>query len=320
MGLREGGEHAGRVRGGVHAHDEQRVGGLPVGEVAGALAGAERSLEGAAARLVAHVRAVRQVVRAELSGEELVQERRLVAEPSRRVEGRAVGAVELAEGMTDDLERVLPGDRHVPIGGGVVAERLGEAALVFELVIAPGGELGHRVGGEERGVDALGRHLPGDVLDAVLADVEAQALAIVGPRAPRAVEPPVLVVHPPDRPGALDELPVAEEHLRHARRRTPAGRRMVVRLRRRARLVSTFAHLGPPRLAAQHRGRGWHTAYRDDMKPTDALARALLSGLFLSAGAKTVRSPSGLAPKAEAVTAPIERLARQVPPPSSPSP
>ena len=48
------------------------------------------------------------------------------------------------------------------------------------------------------------------------------------------------------------------------------------------------------------------------MKPTDALARALLSGLFLSAGAKTVRSPSGLAPKAEAVTAPIERLARQV--------
>ena len=44
-------------------------------------------------------------------------------------------------------------------------------------------ELGHRVRGEEARADPLARHLPGDVLDAVLADVQVQALA--GRRATR---------------------------------------------------------------------------------------------------------------------------------------
>ena len=47
-----------------------------------------------AARLVAHVRAVGQVVRAELADEELVEERGLVAGPARGVEDRLVGRIE----------------------------------------------------------------------------------------------------------------------------------------------------------------------------------------------------------------------------------
>ncbi len=54
--------------------------------------------------------------------------------------------------------------------------------------------------GEEVPADPLAGHLPGDVLDAVLADVQVQTLAVIRPCAPRAVESAVLMVHPLDRP------------------------------------------------------------------------------------------------------------------------
>jgi hypothetical protein len=49
------------------------------------------------------------------------------------------------------------------------------------------------VGGEELAVGLRGRELPGGVLDAVLADVEAESARVVRPRAARTVEPAVLV-------------------------------------------------------------------------------------------------------------------------------
>ena len=62
-----------------------------------ALADADRLAQRDAARLVAHVRAVGQVVRAERAHEELVEERRLVARAARRVERRLVRDVEAAQ-------------------------------------------------------------------------------------------------------------------------------------------------------------------------------------------------------------------------------
>ena len=148
--LGQRGQHARRVRGGVRADHEDQVGLLPVVEVAGALAGAERRGQRAAARLVAHVRAVGQVVRAELAHPELVEEGRLVAEPARGVEGRLVRAREPAQRLADERERVVPRDRDVRVALGVVDERLGEAALVLEREVAPALELGDGVRGEER--------------------------------------------------------------------------------------------------------------------------------------------------------------------------
>ena len=91
VGLGEPGEHPRRVRGRVVAHQPDRIGLRPVVEVDRALAAPDRRRHRPAARLVAHVRAVRQVVRAELAHPELVEEGRLVAEPPGGVE-RAPGA------------------------------------------------------------------------------------------------------------------------------------------------------------------------------------------------------------------------------------
>lgn len=215
----EGREHSGRVGGGVDAHDEQRVRAFPVLEARGALAGAQRCRQGAAAGLVAHVGTVRQVVRAQLTGHQLVEEGRLVAEPAGGVVGGLVRVVEFAQGPADQFEGVLPTDGDVVVRRGVVHHRLGQPALVLQREVAPPLQLGHRVGGEELRADPFAGHLPGDVLDAVLADVQVQALGVVRPRAPGAVEAAALVIHPHDGPGSVHHGALTQQEAGH----TPGG-------------------------------------------------------------------------------------------------
>ena len=111
------------------------------------------------------------------------------------VEGRLIRAGQAAQRAPTSVERVVPGDRHVVIGVRVVAHRFGEPADRLQVVVAPRGELADGVRGEERRVGLRRRQLPGDVLDAVLADVQVQAGRIVGPGTARAVEAAVLLVH-----------------------------------------------------------------------------------------------------------------------------
>ena len=228
VGLGQGREHPGCVGGGVDAHDEQRVRRLPVLEVDGALARAQGCLERTAAGLVAHVGAVRQVVGAQLAGHQLVEERGLVAQPAGGVVGRLVGIPQAAERSPDKFERIGPADGHVVVARGVVHHRFGQAPLAFEFAVAPPGQFGDRMGGEELRPHALVGHFPGDVLDAVLADVQVQALGVVGPGAPGAVEPLALVVHPEDGFRAVHQLALAGQDAPDAHRRAPAGRGVVV--------------------------------------------------------------------------------------------
>jgi hypothetical protein len=83
-------EHARVVRPRILADDEDGLGESEVFERDGALTDADGLGQAAARRLVAHVRAVGQVVGAELTHEELIQEGRLVRRAPRRVEGRLV--------------------------------------------------------------------------------------------------------------------------------------------------------------------------------------------------------------------------------------
>src|SRR5213078_3404875 len=85
-----------------------------------------------ATRVVAHVRAVRKVVRAEHPADELVQKRRLVAGTPRRVEHAALraGAVQLAR---EQIERGVPADR--PVVTTLEDEWLDEAAELAELEV-----------------------------------------------------------------------------------------------------------------------------------------------------------------------------------------
>ena len=152
VGLGEPGKHPRSVRGGVVAHQPDRVRALPVVQVDGALAGSDRRRHRPAARLVAHVRAVRQVVRAKLAHPELVEKRRLVAQPPGGIKGRLMRTLQSTKRVADERESVFPGDRLVLVGLGVVAQRLGEPPYCLEVVVAPPRQLANGVGSEELAV------------------------------------------------------------------------------------------------------------------------------------------------------------------------
>src|SRR4029453_11393548 len=94
---------------------------------------------------------------------------------------------------------------------GVVPHRLGQAADIFEGEVAPGGELGDGVGREEVGGGFLSGQLPGGGLVAVLADVHAEAVPVVGPGAAGAVVAAVLMIHPEDDTGTVDQLALLQQ-------------------------------------------------------------------------------------------------------------
>src|SRR5207237_5952409 len=132
------------------------------------------------------------------------------------------------EFAADQCEGVAPGDRFITICGGAVRHWFREPTLVLDREIAPAHQLGDGAVGEEITSDALAGHLPGNVLDAVLADVHTQALAVVGPRAAGAVEAAILVVHAEDRAHAIDDLALPQEGQPDAPGCSPGRRRVVV--------------------------------------------------------------------------------------------
>ena len=87
----ECGEHARVIGPRILANDHDELGLVEVVEINRSLADAYGFVERGSARLVAHVRAVRQVIRAELAREELVQEGGFVACATSGVEGGVVG-------------------------------------------------------------------------------------------------------------------------------------------------------------------------------------------------------------------------------------
>ena len=193
LGLFEGREHPGVVGAGVLSGDDDQVGLVEVLEADAALADPDGLGEGRAGRLVAHVGAVGQVVGAELAGEELEEERRLVAGAARGVEERLVGGGERGQLLGDDLEGALPGHGLVPVGALGQIHGVRDASLLAEPVAAAGGEVGDGVRGEEVGGDAAQGRLLGDGLGAVLAELGGVPLVALGPGAAGAVEAVLLV-------------------------------------------------------------------------------------------------------------------------------
>src|SRR5439155_14628520 len=106
------------------------------------------------------------------------------------------------------------------------------------------------MGGKELAVRLRRSELPGGVLDAVLADVEAETARIVRPGAARTVEAAVLVVHHEERANPLQRLPCSLEDLPDAARRAPARGRVVVLV---ARVVAVRGGAAPERRHTRYR-------------------------------------------------------------------
>ena len=136
-----------------------------------AFADADRRAQRRAARLVAHVRAVGQIVGAELADEKLVEKRRFVAGAARRVEDGFVRRGEPVQFPCDQREGLVPRDRLVMRAAGRKPHGLGDPPLLAEPVVGLFGKFGDAVGAKEVVRDAVGVGFPGEGLRAVFAEL-----------------------------------------------------------------------------------------------------------------------------------------------------
>ena len=197
------GQHPRAVGARVLADDEDRLGMREVVEQHGSLADADAFGKADAGRLVAHVRTIGKVVRAKAAREQLVHERRLVRGASRGVEFGLVRVIEGVELAADQCERLIPIDRHIMVGRGIVAHRLGQTPLLLQPVVAFLFQLTDSVGREELARHAAFGQLPGDGLGAILAELERAGMSRIGPGATGTVKA-IRLVHRQQCPGAFE--------------------------------------------------------------------------------------------------------------------
>ena len=216
--------HPRMVGAGVVADRQDQVGAVEILEADGALADADRLWQPDRSRLVAHVRAVREVVGAVKPHEQLEQECRFVRAATRGVEFGLVRIGHGGEAGADLAHSLVPAHDLVMVGGGVVAKRLGDAALILDPVIALLPDVGDAVLGKELGTDRLGGGFPCDGLRAVLAEFERRGVLRVGPCAARAIEAVGLVRLQQRLATAHDDL-LRLQRYRDRLQRTPATSR-----------------------------------------------------------------------------------------------
>ena len=113
--LLQGMQEARAVGAGVLAEVEDRIARVEILEHAGAHRRADHLLQPHRRGLVAHVRAVGQVVVPVHAAEQRIQVRRLEAGPARGVEDHRAG-IELAQAAADGGEGFAPGGAHILVG------------------------------------------------------------------------------------------------------------------------------------------------------------------------------------------------------------
>ena len=93
-------------------------------------------LHSRAAGFVAHVRAVRQIVRAELPGKKLITKGSLVTRSATGIKGCGVGCWQGVKLARHELESFVPGDRLVMGRARLLHHGMNEPSLQLEPVIA----------------------------------------------------------------------------------------------------------------------------------------------------------------------------------------
>src|SRR3546814_8526206 len=133
-----------------------------------------------------------------------------------------VRAVERAEVPADQREGVVPADRHIMTGRGVIAHRFGQSPLHFEPIVRSLHQFGHAVLREEFTRHAEFRRLVRERLRALFAEFELLGTSCVGKGAARAFEAARLITRP-QRARPLGNDALFEQYLRGCRSGAPAA-------------------------------------------------------------------------------------------------
>ena len=115
---------------------KNRIGVIEVLQFHAALTDADHFVQRHAARLMAHVRAIRQIVGAELPHEKLIQEGRFVARPATRIKRRGVWCGQRIQFSGDELKRIVPRDWLVVCSVFAFHHRMRQPPLLTEPEIA----------------------------------------------------------------------------------------------------------------------------------------------------------------------------------------
>src|ERR1700693_1710868 len=159
-----------------------------------ALANSERLHHGYTRRLVAHVRAVRKIVRPELASKQLHKKGRLVGRLTRRIERGLIGRIQAVQLLRKHGKGLWPSNRLIVGRVRVPYHRRSQTALLVKPVIRLRRQLFDRILREELRRNALLRGLVGHRLRAVLAELEDLPLLVrTRPSATLAIKPGHLV-------------------------------------------------------------------------------------------------------------------------------
>ncbi len=186
-------EHARRVRSDILAEEEDRVAMLEILEPGRADRHADRRLEPDRGRFMAHVGTVGQVLVAVHPRHQPIHVGRFQAGAARRIEDHRFGIERLQRGADAD-EGVVPRHRLICVGGGIVAQRIGQSAMLLQIVIVPGAQFGECMLREEFGRGAQRRQLPRGRLGAFLAEFGGMLMFGAAPGAAHAGETVGLVL------------------------------------------------------------------------------------------------------------------------------
>ena len=186
-GVTQAVQHTWMVGARVLAENEDRVGMVEIVKTDGAFADADAALQTGAARFVAHIGAVREVIGARQAAEQLIEPGGFVAGAARSVELHLVRVVHRLDMLRDERKGVVPAYRLIVIGFGVITHRVSQAALILQEVVALRIKFGDAVLGKKIGVNHATRCFPGHRFGAVFTETKG-AFVIVAPGAARAVE------------------------------------------------------------------------------------------------------------------------------------
>src|SRR5262249_1540092 len=131
-----------------------------------------------AARFVAHVRAIRQIVRPELPREKLIQERGFVACPAARVKYGRVRRRQCVQLATKQREYFVPLDWLIVRRAFAFHHWMNKSALKLEPVVRLLAQVRDRVFAKEFRTDMFSSRLARQGFDAVLAKLEQMSIFV----------------------------------------------------------------------------------------------------------------------------------------------
>ena len=220
--------HARVIGAGVVAHRDDEVARIEIIEGHRALADADGQGQPDAGRFMTHVRTIGKIVRAELTGEQLIQKRRFVRRTTRSVEFGHVRIGEGSQHRPDPRECGVPGDRCVTVLRRVVGHGMSHAAFALQLVVGPLQQFGHGVSGEKLRRYAPAGRLPRHCLRAVLAKLKSRGVVLVGPGTAGAIEP-VRLVGTEQQQRCVGNAHLIADRLGGGAKRTPSACWTIVR-------------------------------------------------------------------------------------------